>query len=88
LIPGDAQSSIVSGVDGQIASWTALDGRLIWSRENDLPGRLVDLNTVEAGAEGASDRKDLVAVFSASTPVVQKLDGSTGASLWQYVDSR
>jgi outer membrane protein assembly factor BamB len=88
LVPGDGYDSIVSGVDGQISSWNALDGRLFWSRDYDLPGKLVDLNTVDVTSVDDLDRKDVVALFQASTPVVQKLDGKTGVSLWQYIDSR
>jgi ER membrane protein complex subunit 1 len=86
VLVASGHESVVSGVNNQVASWNALDGRLIWSREHDLPGELVDLNTVVTGSSDGD--VDVVALFQGTTPIVQKLDGKTGASLWQYIDSR
>src|ERR1700753_1416982 len=46
LFPTEAQS-IVSGIDGQIASWSAVDGKQAWNVQKDLPGTLVHLNSLE-----------------------------------------
>jgi ER membrane protein complex subunit 1 len=85
LVPGDAQGSIYSGIDGQIASWSAIDGKLIWSVQQDLPGSLVDLNNLEVAREG---RKDVVALFRNDVATVQRIDGKIGEPIWQYQDTR
>ena len=83
LFPGQSQS-IVSGVDGQIACWSAMDGKLLWSVEQNLPGTLVDLNSVDIGPSG----RDVAALFQGDSSTVQRLDGKSGNPLWQYKDSR
>jgi outer membrane protein assembly factor BamB len=86
LFPGDGQISVVSGVDGQVASWSAIDGKLIWTTE-ELPGALVDLNSLEVPSTGL--RKDVVGLFhQETTSTVRRLDGKTGQPLWQYIDTR
>jgi outer membrane protein assembly factor BamB len=83
LFPGHSQS-IVSGVDGHIACWTAIDGKLIWSVEQDLPGTLVDLNSLDIGPLG----HDVAALFQGESITVQRLDGKNGSPIWQYKDTR
>jgi ER membrane protein complex subunit 1 len=84
LFRGEAHS-IVSGVDGQIACWSSIDGKLVWSAEQNLPGTLVDLNSIEIGPSG---NRDVAALFQGETTTVQRLDGKSGAPIWQYKDTR
>jgi ER membrane protein complex subunit 1 len=86
LFPGDGQTSVVSGVDGQIASWSAIDGKLIWSNQNSLPGVLIDLNSIEVDA--STGRKDIAALFQGDSTLVQRLNSKTGEPVWQYKDTR
>ena len=77
LVLGDGVNSVVSGVDREVAAWRAVDGRttLLWRRVDDLPGALVHLNAL--GLDG--ERKDVLGLFDGETPVVQRIDGRTGA---------
>jgi hypothetical protein len=84
LVVGDGVNSVVSGVDGEIAAWRAVDGRLLWRRGDDLPGPLVHLNTLDLD----DGRKDVLGLFDGDAPVVQRIDGRTGSPVWQYTDSR
>ena len=84
LVVGDGVNSVVSGVDREIASWRAVDGRLVWKRAEGLPGDLVHLNTLDLD----DGRKDILGLFDGETPVVQRIDGRTGSPVWQYTDSR
>lgn len=87
LLPGDRHISIVSGVDGQIASWSAMDGKLIWNVQHDLPGTLVDLNSLVVDA--AESHKDIVGLFHLQSghSLVQRREGSNGHPIWQYTDT-
>jgi outer membrane protein assembly factor BamB len=86
LFPGDGQTLVVSGVDEQIASWSAIDGKQIWSVQHALPGVLIDLNSIEV--DSSKGRKDVAALFQGESALVQRLDGKTGQPVWQYKDTR
>lgn len=89
LVPSNNYGTVVSAIDNQIASWTAVDGKLAWIREEYLPGQVVDLKSLDAlGAGEAGPSRDLITVFKGDTGTVQRLDGKTGESKWQYADSR
>lgn len=65
-----------------------MDGKLIWSRQQYLPGKVVDLKSLEAlGEEESGPGSDLLAVFQGETPTVQRIDSVTGEAKWQYADS-
>jgi hypothetical protein len=87
LVVGDSFSSVVSGVDHEITSWRAVDGRLLWRRGDDLPGTLVDLNNLDL-EDDSSGRKDILGLFDGETPVIQRIDCKSGKPVWQYSDSR
>jgi outer membrane protein assembly factor BamB len=87
LFPGPGQSTVISGVDGQVASWSAVDGKLIWSAQRNLPGTLVHLNSLQAPVSDLSSKTDVVALFQGQHGVVQRLDALTGTPLWQYEDN-
>jgi len=87
LFPGPGQSSVISGVDGQIASWSAVDGKQIWTVHRNLPGTLIHLNSVLAPVSEASTKTDVVALFQGQHGTVQRLDAQTGSAIWQYEDN-
>jgi outer membrane protein assembly factor BamB len=89
LITNLQNDAVISAIEDQIASWSAVDGKMVWSRQQYLPGKVVDLKSLEALGEGeANPGSDLVAVFQGETTVVQRLDARTGEAKWQYADSR
>ncbi|KAI5304141.1 hypothetical protein KEM56_006804 [Ascosphaera pollenicola] len=69
--------SIVTGVEDTVSSWTALNGRLIWT--TSVEGNIVDIAT-------AGD----VAVLSqkGSNSVAQYLDATNGMVKWEYKSPR
>jgi outer membrane protein assembly factor BamB len=88
LITNIQNDAVISAVEDQIASWSAVDGKLIWSRQQYLPGKVVELKSLEAIGEGESTPgADLIAIFQGETPVVQRIDAKTGEAKWQYADS-
>lgn len=89
LRAGAEQDNIVSAVDGQVAAWSASDGRLVWSRSLG-DARVEDLEIVEmVGAAGASAAKDALLLYTLDGhAMLQRLDGETGDVKWEYTDKR
>jgi outer membrane protein assembly factor BamB len=89
LRTGDDQDVVVSATDSEVAAWAASDGRLIWSYTFRQEGLIKDVALLEL-VDGASSTgvKDVLVLFQGSFPIVQRLDGATGAIKWQYGDSR
>lgn len=79
LRPGEGVDLVASATDGEVAAWAAKDGRLVWREEFEEVGQAVSLGFVE---------KDVVVLHQGAHPVVQRRDGSTGAILWQFGDTR
>jgi len=83
------QDVVVSATDGEVAAWTASDGRLIWSQLFQEEGHVMDLILLEM-VDGASNNgvKDFLVLFQGSHPSVRRLDGNTGDIKWQFGDMR
>lgn len=83
LRAGEGESNVVSGIGGQVAAWSAADGRQTWAK--DIDGQVVDLEVLElnngASAPGA---KDTVVISSGDRPMVQRIDGATGTTKWEH----
>jgi hypothetical protein len=77
---------VISAVDGQVAAWSAADGRQAWSV--DLQGATVkDLEIVEIpepNEQGGS--KDAIVLTGGSLPTVQRLARQDGAQKWLFRD--
>jgi outer membrane protein assembly factor BamB len=89
LRTAEEQDVVVSATDSQVAAWTASDGRLIWSNTFKHEGQIKDVTLLEL-VDGASSTgvKDVLVLFQGTFPIVQRLDGATGAIKWQYGDTR
>ncbi|KAF2673958.1 DUF1620-domain-containing protein [Microthyrium microscopicum] len=88
LVPSSTYGTVVSGLETQIAAWSAKDGRLAWSKEQAGLGNVVDLKSLEALGNGeVGPSKDIIATLDGVTATVQRLDGNTGETKWQYTDS-
>ncbi|KAF2083961.1 DUF1620-domain-containing protein [Saccharata proteae CBS 121410] len=87
LRAGEGQDTVISGVAGSVAAWSAIDGRLVWNKQFD--GAWVkDLEVIEFDdGKTAAGAKDAVALFQGGTPAVRRLDGQTGAVKWVFEDS-
>ncbi|KAI4716936.1 DUF1620-domain-containing protein [Aureobasidium sp. EXF-10727] len=77
---------VISAVDGQVAAWSAADGRQAWAV--DLEGATVkDLEIVEipeANEQGGS--KDAIVLTGGSQPTVMRLARQDGAQKWLFRD--
>ncbi|KAI5212827.1 DUF1620-domain-containing protein [Aureobasidium subglaciale] len=80
------QNLVISAVDGQVAAWSAADGRQAWSF--DLGGASVkDLEIVEipeVNEQGGS--KDAIVLTGGPLPTVQRLARQDGSSKWLFRD--
>ncbi|KAK4542469.1 hypothetical protein LTR36_006721 [Oleoguttula mirabilis] len=83
LRAGEGQDVVISGIGSQVAAWSAGDGRQAWSL--DVNGPVEDVEILElVDGKDASGAKDAVALSGGDHPLVQRLDGATGAVKWQH----
>ncbi|GAB7359713.1 hypothetical protein MBLNU230_g6888t1 [Neophaeotheca triangularis] len=83
LRAGDGQSYVISGIGRQVAAWSAGDGRQAWVK--DMAGEVADVEILElSDGKDAPAIKDAVAISRGDQAVVQRLDGATGATKWEY----
>lgn len=86
LRPAHDQDIVISAVDGQVAAWSAADGRQLWSQ--DTHGASVkDLEILEmpaANDDGAA--KDAIVLIGGAQPTVQRLASHDGKPKWLFRD--
>jgi outer membrane protein assembly factor BamB len=78
---------VVSAVHGQVAAWSAADGRQAWSF--DLNGATVkDLEMIEIpeANEQKGPSKDALVLTGGPRPTVRRLGRLDGAQKWLYID--
>lgn len=80
------QALVISAVDGQVAAWSAADGRQAWSFDLG-DAKVKDLEIVEipeANEQGGS--KDAIVLTGDSQPTVRRLARQDGAVKWLFRD--
>lgn len=86
LRSGQDQDSVISAVDGEVAAWSAADGRQIWSTETGA-ARVRDLEIIEIpDVKQMSGIKDVVVLSSSPVSSVVRIDGKDGHVKWSFVD--
>ncbi|KAL2358874.1 hypothetical protein BJ546DRAFT_833761 [Cryomyces antarcticus] len=87
LRAGEGQDIVVSAVDGQVAGWSASNGRMAWSHDiGDSSVRDLEILELRDGKE-TDGGKDAVVLFGDKHPIVRRLDGNTGQVKWEFADS-
>ena len=83
----EGQETVISGIDNHVTAWSAADGRLSWSL--DVNGPIEDIEILElSDGKATPSAKDALVLSSGDDPVVQRLDGASGAVKWQHkIDS-
>ena len=87
LRAGEEQDVVISGINSQVAAWSAADGRQAWNF--DAGGPLEDVEILELGdGKDTPGVKDAVIISGGERPTVQRLDGASGSVKWEYkIDS-
>lgn len=89
LAAGEGKDVVVSAVDGQVASWAAGDGRLVWSKSLGAGVTAQDLEVLQMqDAKPEESGKDVLLLYNKEGSVVQRLDGDNGKVKWEYHDKR
>lgn len=76
---------MVSAVGGDVAAWSASDGRQVWENRFDS-GPVVDLELAESGQEQVAT--DAIVLSGEKDGVVRRLDGTNGNVRWEFRDDR
>lgn len=83
LRAGEGQDVVVSGLGNEVAAWSAADGRLAWSVTTDQ--EVTDVEILEVlDARESTVPKDTLILAGVEQAIVQRIDGATGVSKWQY----
>ncbi|KAF2843076.1 DUF1620-domain-containing protein [Patellaria atrata CBS 101060] len=87
LSVGQGQDTVVSGIRNSVAAWGAGDGKLVWRKSFEGAGPIKDLEVLELAESDTEKEKDSLVVFGGATPVVRRLNGKTGAVVWEHEDN-
>ncbi|KAI9801077.1 MAG: hypothetical protein M1833_002945 [Piccolia ochrophora] len=79
-------NTVCTALEGQVACWDALDGRLVWKRDF-VHEEAKDLEVVE-GVDGEEGKTALVVLFQHDDRgILRRLDATTGSVKWEFKDS-
>ncbi|KAK4940750.1 hypothetical protein LTR28_009055, partial [Elasticomyces elasticus] len=87
LRAGEGSDVVISACAGQIAAWSAADGRLSW-RIGTAGAEVKDLEVLELDeGRGGAELKDAVVLLDGVKPSVRRLDARTGQTKWEFEES-
>lgn len=77
------EDTVLSGINTQVAAWSAAEGRLAWNV--DANGLVKDVEILElTDGKTVGGVKDALVLSAGDQPLVQRLDGASGAVKWQF----
>ena len=89
LRAGEDADTVVTATDGQVAAWSAADGRVVWTHSlEDVLVHGLEVLELDTGKGRSEDGKDIVLLVGNSNPSVRSLDGTSGRIKWEYKDTR
>jgi outer membrane protein assembly factor BamB len=81
LRAAEGEGIVVSAVEGHVNAWDAMSGREVWN--NEFKGLAKDLEVMET--VGNEAHKDALVLFEqAGKGVLRRLNGATGAVVWEH----
>ncbi|KAI9683302.1 MAG: hypothetical protein M1822_006167 [Bathelium mastoideum] len=88
LRAGEDTDTVVTAVHGEVAAWSASDGRIAWKTAlGDVPVLDLELLELPTGQERAEDGKDAAVLVGGTTSFVKRLNATTGRVKWEYEDT-
>lgn len=89
LRAGEDTDTVVTAVHGEIATWSASDGRVAWTHAlGDVPVCDVELLELPTGKARSEDGKDAILLVGDIRPTVKRIDATTGRAKWEFDDTR
>ena len=89
LRAGEDADTIVTAIDGEVATWSASDGRAVWTHSlGDVPVHDLELLELPTGKARAEDGKDAILLVGDVKPTVKRIDATTGRVKWEHEDTR
>lgn len=85
LRTGENQDIVISAVDGEVAAWSASDGRQAWSL--NLEGAPIqDLELLEIPEANQAVGKDAVVLSGDAQPILRRVNAADGTVKWSFKD--
>lgn len=85
LRTGENQDVVISAVDGEVAAWSAADGRQAWSL--NLEGAPIqDLEFLEIPEANQATAKDVVVLSGDAQPILRRVNAADGNVKWSFKD--
>ncbi|KAI9711482.1 MAG: hypothetical protein M1820_002045 [Bogoriella megaspora] len=80
--------TVVTAVDGQVAAWSASDGRAVWVHTpGSAPVHDLEILEIETGKARTEGGKDAILLVGGSNSYMKRIDGTTGRIRWEYEDT-
>ena len=89
LIAEEGSSFVVSYYGSAVSAWDAMNGKLAWQRFMPQGQHVKSAQLISSGRDVlSSSAVDVVVLHGAEGGTITRLDGSSGAVVWEYEDRR
>lgn len=89
LLAEQGSSFLVSYYGPTVSTWDAMNGKLLWQRVMPQGQHVKSAQLVPSGRDVSSSLAvDVVVLYGTEVGAVTRLDGSTGAVMWDHEDTR
>lgn len=89
LLAEEGSSFVVSYYGSTVSAWDAMNGKLVWQRVIPQGQRVKSAQLLPSGrATSSSSAVDVVVLYGTEVGTIIRLDGSSGAVVWEHRDPR
>jgi ER membrane protein complex subunit 1 len=89
LLAEEGSGFVVSYYGPTVSVWDAMNGKLVWQRLMPRGERIQGAQLLSSGrGTTPSSKVDVVVLYGAEEGVILRLDGSSGAVVWEHRDTR
>jgi ER membrane protein complex subunit 1 len=89
LLAEEGSGFVVSYYGPTVSAWDAMNGKLVWQKLMPRGERIQGAQLLPSGrGTTPSSKVDVVVLYGAEEGVILRLDGSSGAVVWEHRDTR
>lgn len=89
LLAKDGSGSILSYYASAVSKWDAMNGRLVWQKVMPEGMHVINAHLVpNSPGRTSSSEADIVVLYGIGSGTIIRLDGSSGAVMWEHTDTR
>lgn len=89
LLASDGSGFVLSYYASTVSKWDAMNGRLVWEKVMPEGLHIINAQLVPSSRDKmSSSEADIVVLYGIRAGIIMRLDGSSGAVMWEHTDTR